>query len=830
MASGLARRAFFIFVKHFEAQFLHTSWDRSAGRVCQIPQTATHLLRYRSSMDWDGVHAVDHQDWSRLTAELGAHRCEDTVTFAVYSRNATRVQLELFDKAIGSPARCSFELAKGSNDTFRGAIRGLPRGVLYGYRCWGPNWHFDGAWTPGSIAGFVSDVDDTGNRFNPNKLLLDPYARELSHDSESPQLVALGHNAGMYGSGQGLYVGLGLRPIVRRVFDTAPYAPKGMVIVDATSTGTKPRIPQQNSVIYEAHLRGLTKHPSASRLETILAGEERFGAVKNVPPEYRGTYKGAAYMAPYLAALGVTILELLPIHESCNDINTQEPEHELDTPSGNYWGYMNYGYFAPDRRYAYDRSPGGPTREFKEMIRAFHDHGVEVYLDVVFNHTAEGGIWDSDPNTAEVLSFRGLDNASYYALAGEARHYYWVSTGCGNNLNCSSPVVQKFILDSLEYWATEMGVDGFRFDLATVLGRDQLFHFDFRGGSPMLSQIAELAERLGIEVVAESWDTSNSTVGAFPSGWAEWNGRFRDVLRRFCRGELGLIRDFAEVVNGDYANFADQGGPHKSINFVVAHDGFTLLDLVSYNQKHNLQAWPFGPSDGGSDENLAWDSDGLHGLRRQRMRNFLVLQMFARGVPMIGGGDEYGRTQNGNNNPYKIDSVGMWHNYAAIASDSPTAIPTEGHGAYHDNFGSHSSGHNGWFRFVERVIQLRKRHPTLRQATYGDFDPTSGGDVTMLFRGPNGSPELYHGNAVAWLIYGQAVADTDFAILVNMSTNGVGFVIPEHHGPGWRRIIDTAEWAESADNHWLDAPDPTLFTQGSDYWVSAHSVVVFQLY
>lgn len=780
-------------------------------------------------MEWDAVDAVAPQSWAGLHAPLGAHWSDGSVTFAVYSRNATRVRLELFDTKIGSHSRRSFDMKKGADDVFRAKLCGLEPCTLYGYRCWGPNWNFDPGWTPGSVLGFVTDVDAEGNRFNPNKLLIDPYARELSHDCEAPELLALGHNAGMYGSGQGLYAGFGHTPVVRRAFDTAPYAPKSIVIVDATPTGIKPRIPQKDSIIYEAHLRGLTKHPSTSRLKSILRNEDGFGAVGNIPPEYRGTYRGAALMAPYLLALGVTILELLPIHEASNEINTEDPPHDFDTPSGNYWGYMTYGYFAPDRRYAFDRSPGGPTREFKEMIRVFHEHGIEVYLDVVFNHTGEGGLWDNDPNTAEILSFRGLDNASYYALAGEANHYYWVSTGCGNNLNCSSPPVQRFIMDSLQYWATSMGVDGFRFDLATVLGRDQLFHYDFRGGSPMLAKIADLAANLGIEVVAESWDTAASTVGGFPSGWAEWNGRFRDVLRRFCRGDAGWVTEFAEVANGDYAHFADQGGPHKSVNFVVAHDGFTLLDLVSYDTKHNLQAWPFGPSDGGSDDNLSWDSGGSRALRRQRLRNFIVLQMFARGVPMFTGGDEYGRTQNGNNNPYKIDSVGTWQNYAAIGTASPTAIPTEGRGAYHDNFGTHASGHNGWFRFVRQLIQLRKRHGALRQATYGDFDPTGGGDVTMHFRGPNGSDDLYHANALQWLIFGKAVGDTDFALLINMSQEGVTFAMPAHAGPGWRRIVDTAEWAELEDNHWLDEPDSRVFLAGSGYWVSPHSVVVFQL-
>lgn len=780
-------------------------------------------------MAWDGVRAVTPERWSVLDAPLGAHRRGAKFTFSVYSRGASHVQLELFGAAFGASAKCTFQLTKGADDVFRGEFEGLDPLTLYGYRAWGPNWTFDESWAPGSAAGFVSDVDDQGNRFNPNKLLMDPYARELSHDSESPQLSALGHDGSMYGSGQGLYAGAG-HQVIRRQFDTAPFAPKSVLICDTTNTGTKAAIPQKDSIIYEAHVRGLTKHPSTSRLESILRQEHGFDAVRNIPAEYRGTYKGAAYMAPYLKALGITTLELLPIHEASNETNTddtQNPHPEFEAPRGNYWGYQTYGFFAPDRRYAFDQSLGGPTREFKEMVRVFHEHGIEVYLDVVFNHTAEGGLWDGDENTAELLAFRGLDNATYYALAGGNRHY-WVSTGCGNNLNCSDPVVQRFIVDSLEYWSSTMGVDGFRFDLATVLGRDELFHFDFRGGSPLLSQIAELAARHTIEVVAESWDTSASTVGGFPTGWAEWNGRFRDVLRRFCRGDLGLVHQFAGVVNGDYDSFADQGGPHKSVNFLVAHDGFTLLDLVSYNHKNNLQAWPFGPSDGGNDDNLAWDTAGIRELRRQRLRNFVTLQMFARGVPMIVAGDEFGRTQNGNNNPYKIDSVGTWQNYAAIASASPTAIPTEGKGAYHDNFGTHQSGHNGWFRFNQRLIQLRHAHVALRQDKYGDFDPEGGNDVTMLFTGPNGSRDLYHPRALQWLVHGGAVGDVDFALLINMSNDGEGFVLPNHNGPNWQRLIDTAAWAEPNDNHWLDTPDPEPYREGATYWVHPLSVVVFR--
>lgn len=801
-----------------------------AGDVCTRPCI---LAPMQVAIDWSRVHPVKPERWQRSTMPLGAHWKNNEVHFAVYSRNATRIHLELFDSAVGSPARFTLVMQRCADHVFRAHLSGLPLGTLYGYRCWGPNWPYDSEWTPGNVRGFVSDVDNRGNRFNPNKLLIDPYARELSHDRETKELLKLGHHAEMYGSGPGLYTGYGHPPVLRRIFDTSMFAPKGVVICDQTPTGTKPKLPQKDTLIYEAHVRGLTKHPSASRLESILRGEPGFEAVKNVPPELRGTYLGAAYMAPYLHALGVTTLEFLPVHEAANDLNTEDsPEDrtELQAPHGNYWGYMTYGYFAPDRRYAFDRTAGGPTREFKEMVRVFHEWGIEIYLDVVFNHSGEGGLWEGeDTSTAEVLSFRGLDNASYYALTGEGNREYWVSTGCGNNLNCSNRAVRQLIVDSLTYWTTEMGVDGFRFDLATVLGREETFHYAFRGGAPLLTMIAELAERHEIEVVAEAWDTAVSSVGTFPKGWAEWNGRFRDVMRRFCRGDEGLVHQFAEVVNGDYHFFVDQG-PHKSVNFIVAHDGFTLLDLVSYNQKHNIQAWPFGPSDGGSDDNISWDSGGSHDLRRQRLRNFLVLQMFSRGVPMIVGGDEYGRTQNGNNNPYKLDSVCTWQNYAAIETASATAIPTEGKGAYHDNFGTHASGHNGWFRFVCRVLALRKHHSALRQDKYGDFNPESGNDVTMLFTAPDASHDLRNRKAVQWRIYGRPIGDTNFALFVNMSHDIQKFVVPrDSHGPAWVRIIDTAAWAEPVDNHWLDRADATRFEPGEEYWVQPFSVAVFRL-
>ncbi len=791
-------------------------------------------LGKRGSLDWSTVRAKNTATWHKLRSPLGACWDPEGVTFAIHSKRASRVLLELFHTPCGKGARRRFVLRRGDDDTFRGLIADVPPGALYGFRCWGPNWPYEAAWRPGgSIAGFIADVDNEGNRFNPNKLLIDPYARELSHDRENAETRSHGHHAAMYGSGPALYAGFGSPPCVQRVFDTAPWAPKSVVVHDTTSSGTKPRINQKDAVIYEVHVRGLTKHPSASRLRALLEQYPKFAEVVDVPEAYRGTYRGAAMMAPYLKALGVTTVEFLPVQEAANDLNTDElcaDRTELEAPHGNYWGYMTYGFFAPDRRYAYDKTWGGPTREFKAMVKAFHDAGLEVYLDVVYNHTGEGGLWNDDPLTAEVLCFRGLDNASYYALTGEGKRRYWESTGCGNNLDCSNPAVQKLICDSLHYWTTEMGVDGFRFDLATVLGRDQALDYQFRGGAELLENIAEFAQRHDVEVIAEAWDLEDYTVGAFPKGWAEWNGRYRDTVRQFLRGDPGLTHRFLEVINGDYELFRDQGGPHKSVNFVVAHDGFTLLDLVSYDQKNNHERWPFGPSDGGSDQNYSWDSQGDHALRRQRMRNFLTILMFSRGVPMLLGGDELPRTQNGNNNPYKIDSAGMWLNFAALATCAPTQVPTEASGRYHDNFGAHRSEHggNGWFRFVHFLLQMRAAHIALRQDTYGDFEIGTGNDVSMLFYNPRGDLGLIEGDlALQWYIDGSAVGDCDFLLLVNMGAAAVTFSFADlGRGGPWRRIIDTAAWAESSDNLWQYGSVATI--DSGTYGLAGQSVAVLQ--
>lgn len=741
--------------------------------------------------------------------------------------------MEIYAAPMDETAQFDYWLERGADNVWRGRIEAVPPGTFYGFRCWGPNWPFSDGWQRGSsAAGFVSDVDSNGNRFNPNKLLFDPYARELSHDRETPAMKDVyHHNAGMYGSGPDLYAGnQNLHPpVARRDFDTGPWAPKSVVVDDRTPTGTKPRILQQDAAIYEAHVRGLTRHPSSTRLDSILNGIPGFESVVNVPEALRGTYAGAGYMAKYLKSLGYTTVELLPVHEFANDLNPEgSPGWDRDVdepPHGNYWGYMTYGFFAPDSRYAHDRSPGGPTREFKKMVMAFHNEGIEVYLDVVYNHTGEGGLWScTSVDTAEILSMRGLDNSEYYALTG-GNGFYWESTGCGNNLDSSKEVVRRLIKDSLEYWATDMGVDGFRFDLATVLGRTGQNHC-FEEGSALLREIAELAEAKHIEVIAEAWDTSGYHVGEFPRGWAEWNGAYRDAVRRFMKGD-SCIESFVRAVNGDYERFHDQGGAQKSVNFITAHDGFTLMDLVSYGAKNNDVLWPFGPSDGGNDTNDSWDSDGDHALRRARLRNMLTVQFMSRGVPMTLGGDEFGRTQNGNNNPYKIDSIAVWQNYDMIATSAPTAVPTGGSGTYHDNYGRdlNPTGKNGLFLFTRFLLNLRKAHSCLRQSRFGDLALDQGNDVTYWFKSEDGVSDFQADDrCLHWRIDGSPIGDNDFLLCVNSGNQGVSFDVPSPRlGRRWLRLIDTAAWAETFGNFW--EVDNAQVMEGT-YWVNPFSVVV----
>jgi len=761
--------------------------------------------------------AVNSAGWATATWSQGANFVAgegSNLRIGVYAAHATRVLLEIYASPTGASAQFDYVMSQGSDGIWRAELATVPGKTLYAFRVWGPNWPFSASWTPGSSAGFISDVDGSGNRYNPNKVLHDPYAHELSHDKTSPALLAAGLDGGIYGTGGVTYHGA-----PQRQFDTGPAAPKSVALINSTSTGTKPAIAGQDSVVYEAHVRGLTAHPSSMNLTTLLAGIPGFTGVVNMPSGCLGTYKAAGMMAPYLQGIGINVIELLPIHETDNDAIP------LNRSGGNFWGYMTDGFFAPDRHYACDKSLGGLTAEFKTMVQAFHARGIEVRLDVVYNHTGEGGLADATKQNAELTSFRGFDNIDFYQLSSTDPASYFETTGVGNNFNVVMPVARRLVLDSLTYWTTQMGIDGFRFDLAAELGRDAAPSYNFNSNAQLLRDIVALGNTNNVEMVAEPWDIGAFGVGQFPNGWNEWNGKYRDATRRFMNGNLsganGLT--YADVFYGDFGDYNDQGGAGKSVNFLVAHDGFTLADLVSYGSKTNAgRSWPFGPSDGGSDSNDSWDSGGDQALRRQRFRSFFTWQMFSRGQPMIVAGDEFARTQNGNNNPYNLDAVGTWNNYGMIASDSPHLIATGVTGeAYHNNFGTdaHADGKSGLFQFTRQLINLRRSAKALRQGDY---------TMPIFFAKNDGSAgfDSHSDRAVRIQLDGSSVGDSDYLLFVNNWTGTVTFTAPAADaGKHWVRIIDTATWAESNDNFWTDATATPLV---GTYDVHPWSIAVFK--
>jgi len=761
--------------------------------------------------------------WGTATWGLGANMVYNSSTryyyfeFGVYAPNATKVLLEIYGASItyktGYNAKYDYWMAKGSDGIWRAKIRCSSTSTyLYGYRCWGPNWPYNSSWTRGnSAAGFISDVDSAGNRFNPNKVLIDPYAKEITHDKETPEMIGAGYDGNIYGTGGTLY-----KNVPRRNWDTGKWAPKSVAFAQPSpSYGTKPGIAQKNSIIYEAHVRGLTKHSSAANLQAILNGMSEFSSVVSIPSKYLGTYKGASYMAKYLKALGYTTIELLPVQETANDNNPSTYS------GGNYWGYMTYGYFAPDRRYAYDKSLGGPTKEFIAMVKAFHDAKMEVYLDVVYNHTGEGGTWNNDYNTRELTCFSGFANNEYYRLTSDNKWYYEGTTGCGNQLNCTSNVTRNLIKDSLVYWITKMGVDGFRFDLAPVIARKAPNYYFDPNNQAVVTDITNLITTYNVEMIAEAWDCEGSFVSGFPPKWGDWNGDYRDVVRKFVKGDgykPGTWYSFGDVFHGTYNGYYDggQGGPHKSVNFLVAHDGFTLTDLVSYNYKNNSVGWPFGPSDGGNSDNNSWDCGGNQALRRQQLRNFWTIQMFSRGVPMTVYGDEFGRTQNGNNNPYNVDGLGTYNNYYMINTDSPNAVD----GGYHNNLGTDScpDGKNNIFMFAKYVLSVRKSCPALKQDNY---------NMPIYYRKNDGVGNLTNSDRAVWIkIQGTSVGSTDFLLFINTWTGDVNFTVPAPAtGKSWKRIIDTQSYFESNNNYWTLSSAATI---SNSYTVKPRSVVVLQ--
>ena len=763
------------------------------------------------------------------TAVLGANVKGDKTSFVLYSANATKVLLEIYSKPFGDAVPLyDYWMEKDSNNYWRITLNGNLKNAIYAFRCWGPNWEYSDEWQRGgSSIGFISDCDSNGNRFNPNKVVFDPYAKEITHDPSNKD--ALSHSPSTEKPYNALSTGADFRN-----YDSGKIAPKGYIISDSTSYGTKPGIPQKDAIIYEAHVRGITKHSSTANLSSLLSGYSQFASVQDIPSEYRGTYKGASYLVPYLKALGINTIELLPVHETDNDANPD------DGPGGNFWGYMTFDYFAPDRRYSYDKTPGGPTKEFKEMVKAFHDAGMEVYLDVVYNHSGEGGPWNgSKDNNAQVtvVSMRGIDNSTYYSLVPNDKSAYWETTGCGNNLQCDNPYVRGFILDSLEYWIDEMGVDGFRFDLATVLGREYSSSssgWDYNLNAATTVKIAELGKAKNVEMIAESWDCGGNSyqVGNFPDGWAGWNGYYRDSIRAFVGN--GAERAAISYTDGIYGSLNHFGAAEPSVNFVVAHDGFTLADLCSYsgagNALNGTLTWPFGPSDGGNGDNNSLGTGTEAASNRQRARNYFAMQMFSAGIPMIVYGDEFGRTQNGNNNPYNIDSVATWNNYSMVATDSPHTVSTGSDGkaecgTYTDKFGkfANTEGKNGNFDFARFVMNERLNNESLRQIT--GVDAPIEWYSTAGVKGWEDS-----GCKKAVMINGSGAKNGGtYYMMINMTGYDASFTIPApSSGKEWTRIVDTGSWAETNCNYWEETDTSYRRDSSSTYSVGPYTVTILK--
>jgi len=635
--------------------------------------------------------------------------------FALFSAYAERVELCLFDAGGAETERIT--LPEYTDEIWHGYVPGIAPGQLYGYRVHGP-------YNP-----------EAGHRFNANKLLIDPYAKVILGEIKWGQPC------------YGYKFEDEAADLSFDETDSAPFMPKCVVTEPRPAARhARPSIRWSDAIIYETHVRGFTKmHPA-------------------VPSSLKGTFEGLGHkeVVSYIKSLGVTSVELLPIHWFVDD------DHLLQKGLHNYWGYNSLGFFAPMTRYLGPNGLGG----FRRMVRAFHDAGLEVILDVVYNHTAEGN------EKGPTLAFKGIDNFSYYrTMPGEPR-YYINDTGTGNTINTSHPRVLQMVMDSLRYWATEMEVDGFRFDLGTILGREpngfdqRSGFFDAMGQDPILSRL---------KLIGEPWDIGPGgyQVGGFPPGWAEWNDKFRDGIRDYWRGEHGVTRDLAARVTGSGDVYDLRGRrPWASVNFLTAHDGFTLNDLVSYNERHN-EANGEDNKDGHSDNrsyNLGAEGPtqdaGIRAVRERQKRNLLATLLLSHGAPMILAGDEFGRTQKGNNNAYAQDNEISWFDWKHI-----------------DEAGRKLT------KFVRELIELRKAQPLLRRENWRD------GMIVEWLNPAGGFQTDEAWNDAAATTIGLRLARSggvgegewrEALILFNAVDLETDFMLPEHKGDGWSIVIDTA--------------------------------------
>ena len=569
-------------------------------------------------MAYELKHRTNRTLAKGLFYPLGANLSEEGTNFALYSQNATGVFLLLFDRADGEPTDI-IQLENRIQFVWHCFVRGIKAGQLYAFKVRGP---FD---------------PSRGLRFNENKLLLDPYAKAVTGKCFNKDNLLLAYDA-MSAS----------QDLSFDARDSTAAFPKCIVIDDRFDWqgDAPPNIPLEAGIIYEVHLKGFTAHPSSG--------------VKNP-----GMYLGFIEKIPYLRDLGITAVEFLPLHEYYVD------NFLLNRGLTNYWGYNTISFFAPESSYSTKSYPGCQVSEFKTLVRELHKAGIEVILDVVYNHSAEGN------ELGPTMCFKGIDNPTYYALAGTPNHpfrYYMNLTGCGNTMNLAHSHVNRFIMDSLRYWVEMMHVDGFRFDLASVLGREHGF---FEKSAAFFDAVSQDPVLHRIKLIAEPWDLGTYEVGNFPIDWCEWNGRFRDTVRRFVKGDSGQVADLGWRLTGSFDLYGDDGrSAYNSINFITCHDGFTLQDLVSYNTKHN-EANGENNNDGTNDNN-SWncgaegetDHAQINQLRKQLIKNFACCLLFAAGTPMILGGDEIMRSQRGNNNAYCQDNEISWFNWENVAMNA----------------------------------------------------------------------------------------------------------------------------------------------------------------
>ncbi|HPY20485.1 MAG TPA: glycogen debranching protein GlgX [Polyangiaceae bacterium] len=686
---------------------------------------------------------------------LGATRLNEGVNFALYSKHATAVALLLFDDPHGEPTDV-IVLPSRTRHVWHGFVEGIGHGQWYGYRVAGP---FDPA---------------MGHRFNPHKVLIDPYAKALSHKMRNEDGLLLGFDR----FAQEADLTLDERDNVRLV-------PKAMVVDDVFDwQGDEPLdVPFRDLVIYETHVRGFTRHDSSK-------------------VAHPGTYLGLIEKIPHLLELGVNAVELLPVHEFATE------DFLRDKGLLNYWGYNTVSFFAPESSYASSDRPGAAIDEFKTMVRALHRAGIEVILDVVYNHSAEGN------ELGPTLSLRGIDNRTYYCLTGspeQPMRRYVNFSGCGNSLNLSDPIVLRLVMDSLRYWVQQMHVDGFRFDLASVLGREggrfdrSASFFDVVTQDPVLNRV---------KLIAEPWDIETFEIGNFPIEWCEWNARFRDTMRRFGRGDSGVLSDVGYRLTGSSDLYGHDGRtPYHSINFITCHDGFSLADLVSYNRKHN-EANGEDNRDG-NDANESWNC-GVEGpttdpevlsLRRRLVRNHLCHLIFSLGTPMLLGGDEVLRTQGGNNNAYCQDNEISWMNWQ-----------------WDDEA-------RDFFRFARLALAFRRRHPILRRGQFhrgvdsdGDKLPDISWFGTDLDPVPWGDPNA---RTLCFRLDGkEAGAEAPRKLLffiLNSDQRGKYVRLPVASLGRWHRVVDTSlpppmDFVEEGEEVALEPED--------GYWVNARSTVI----